>query len=54
MHDGKQRNLSIHFEALKQAGHPIGPFIVLDAAIDWFICRFSTRKTWDGYPGWED
>jgi len=52
--DGKQRDLTLHFDAMKRAGHPISPFIILDAVIDWFVCRISGRKMWDGYPGWQD
>lgn len=54
MLDGMKRNLSIHLDALKRAGHPMSASIIADAAIDWLVCRVSARKTWDGYPGWED
>lgn len=51
--DGKARNLSIHHEALEDAGERLGPGLIADAFLDWVLCKASLRRSWDGYPGWQ-
>lgn len=53
LRDRKSPNLNIHYDALLEAGTPIGPSLIADALIDWVLCKFSVRKSWDGYPGWQ-